>query len=95
MALAVVAAISLITFVVHELETAESGRRFPRLQEPELRGGDGLNFLIGTALFGGSFLFSLYCGTVMHYSALDIGLLFLKGSWIQILIMPLVGRAHR
>jgi len=51
-----------------------------------------LNFLIGTALFAGSFLYSLFCGTVLHYEAMDIGLLFLRGSWIQVLIMPLVGR---
>jgi hypothetical protein len=52
----------------------------------------GLNFLIGTALFAGSFLYSLFCGTVLHYEAMDIGLLFLRGSWIQVFIMPLVGR---
>src|SRR5262249_57990635 len=52
----------------------------------------GLNFLVGTALFAGSFLFSLFAGTILHYEALDIGVLFLRGSWIQLLIMPLVGR---
>src|SRR5262249_25686068 len=45
-----------------------------------------------TALFAGSFLYSLYAGTVMRYSALDIGLIFLRGTWIQVLIMPLAGR---
>ena len=34
--LAVVAAIALVTFVVHELETDAPGRRPPRLQEPQL-----------------------------------------------------------
>src|SRR5262249_44286704 len=52
----------------------------------------GINFLTGTCLFSSTFLYSLYCGAVMHYSALDIGLLFLKGSFIQLLVMPLVGR---
>jgi DHA2 family multidrug resistance protein len=28
----------------------------------------------------------------MHYSAFDIGMVFLRGSWIQILMMPLVGQ---
>jgi DHA2 family multidrug resistance protein len=51
-----------------------------------------LNFLIGVALFSGGFLFSLYAGSVMRYTALDIGLLFLKGSFIQIFLMPIVGK---
>jgi DHA2 family multidrug resistance protein len=35
---------------------------------------------------------SLYLGTIMRYRALDIGHVFLLGSWIQILIFPIVGR---
>ncbi len=44
------------------------------------------------ALFGAAFLYSLYCGAVMHYKAFDIGMLFLKGCWIQVLIMPFIGK---
>ena len=51
-----------------------------------------LNFLIGTAIFAGSVLLSLYCGTILHYRALDIGRVFLMGSWIQLFIFPVVGR---
>jgi DHA2 family multidrug resistance protein len=51
-----------------------------------------INFILGTTLFGGSFLFSLYCGTVMNYTPLNIGILFLKGCFIQLLIMPLIGK---
>jgi DHA2 family multidrug resistance protein len=90
--LAVVAAVSLVTFVVHELETEFPVVDFSVFSDRTYTVSTLLNFLIGTALFAGSFLFSLYCGSVMHYQALDIGLLFLKGSWIQILVMPLVGK---
>ena len=65
-----------------------SGCSRTQLQPPP----PALNFLVGMALFAGSFLYSLFCGTVMHYTAMDIGMLFLRGSWIQLLIMPLVGR---
>ena len=51
-----------------------------------------MNFLVGTAVFAGSFLLSLYCGAVMHYRAIQIGRIFLMGTWIQLLIFPLVGR---
>ena len=90
--LAVVAGVSLITFVVHELEIEHPVVDFRLFKDRTYAAASGLNFLIGTALFAGAFLFSLFCGTVMRYSALDIGLLFLQGSWIQLLIMPMVGR---
>jgi MFS transporter, DHA2 family, multidrug resistance protein len=28
----------------------------------------------------------------MHYRALDIGLVFLRGSWIQLFLLPIIGR---
>ena len=91
-ALAAVATVSLVTFVVHELETENPVVDLRVFKSRSYAAATSLNFLIGTALFAGSFLYSLYCGVVMHYEALDIGLIFLKGSWIQLLIMPLVGR---
>jgi DHA2 family multidrug resistance protein len=90
--LAVVALVCLVTFVVHELETEHPVIDLRVFKDRTYVAATALNFLFGTALFAGSFLFSLYCGTVMHYQAKDIGLLFLKGSWIQVLIMPLVGK---
>ena len=90
--LAVLAGVCLITFVVHELETPHPIVDLRVFANRSYAAASGLNFLTGTALFSGSFLFSLYCGAVMHYTALDIGVLFLKGSFIQILLMPLIGR---
>ncbi|MBF5042222.1 DHA2 family efflux MFS transporter permease subunit [Aggregicoccus sp. 17bor-14] len=89
---AAIAAISLITFIVHELEAPHPVVDLRVFANRSYSAATGLNFLTGTALFSASFLFSLYAGTVMRYSALDIGLLFLKGSAIQVAIMPLVGR---
>ena len=90
--LACAAAICLITFVVHELETKHPVVDFRVFKNVSYTAATGLNFLVGTALFAGSFLFSLFAGTILRYEALDIGMLFLRGSWIQLLIMPLVGR---
>jgi DHA2 family multidrug resistance protein len=54
--------------------------------------GTGLNFLLGLAVFGAAYLFSLYCGVVMRYQALDIGRVFLLAGASQILLMPLIGQ---
>jgi DHA2 family multidrug resistance protein len=90
--LSITALVCLGTFVVHELETTDPVVDLRVFKNRSYAAASGLNFLTGTALFSGSFLFSLFCGSIMHYTALDIGLLFLKGSFIQILLMPMIGR---
>jgi len=90
--LACAAFVCLVTFIVHELEAKHPVVDFRVFKNVSYSAATALNFLVGTALFAGSFLFSLFAGTIMRYEALDIGMLFLRGSWIQLLIMPLVGR---
>lgn len=90
--LAVVAAITLVGFVSHELEEPHPVVDLRVFSNRAYAAATLLNFLVGTAVFAGSLLLSLYCGTVMHYRALDIGHVFLLGSWIQLLIFPLAGR---
>ncbi|WP_394849225.1 DHA2 family efflux MFS transporter permease subunit [Pendulispora brunnea] len=90
--LAIVAAISLIGFISHELETPHPVVELRVFANAGYTAATTLNFLVGTAVFGGSLLLSLYCGNIMHYRALQIGRVFLLGSWIQILIFPLAGR---
>jgi len=90
--LIVVSAIALITFVVHELEAEHPVVDLRVFANRSYAAATGVNFAVGMALFSANFLFSLYCGAVMHYAALDIGLLFLKGSLIQIFLLPIIGR---
>jgi DHA2 family multidrug resistance protein len=92
MALAATAAVALTTFIAHELETDHPVVDLRAFANRSYTAATGLNFLIGTALFSGGFLFSLYLGTVMRYRALDIGLLFLEGSAIQLALMPMIGK---
>ncbi len=87
-----VAVISLITFGVHVLEVDNPIVDLRVFKSRSYLAATALNCLIGTVLFGGSFLYSLYCGAIMHYRALDIGLIFLKASWIQLFLLPIVGR---
>ncbi len=91
-ALAGIAATSLVTFVVHQLETEHPIVDLRIFKNITYAGGTGINFLMGLALFSGNFLFALYCGAVLHYSALDIGKVFLVSGGCQVVLMPLVGR---
>jgi MFS transporter, DHA2 family, multidrug resistance protein len=90
--LAVIAAIALVGFISHELETPHPVVELRVFLNRGYAAATTLNFLVGTAIFAGSLLLSLYCGTIMHYRALDIGRVFLMGTWIQLLIFPLAGR---
>jgi MFS transporter, DHA2 family, multidrug resistance protein len=90
--LSVMAVVAVVTFVVHELETPNPVVDLRIFANRSYSAATGLNFAVGMTLFSASFLFSLYCGAVMHYTALDIGKLFLKGSAIQLLLLPIIGR---
>jgi DHA2 family multidrug resistance protein len=90
--LACVAAISLIGFVVHELETETPVVDLSVFKNRSYASGTGINLLTGLTLFGSSYLFSLYCGAIMGYTAKDIGRVFLVAGVAQIVLMPLVGR---
>lgn len=90
--LAAVATISLVTFIIHELEAPNPVVDLRVFKNRSYTAGTGLNFLLGFALFGASYLFSLYCGAVMHYTALDIGRIFLLAGLSQVFLMPLIGK---
>jgi DHA2 family multidrug resistance protein len=92
MSLAAIAACALITFVVHELETEHPVVDLRVFGNRSYSAGTGLNFLTGFALFSGSYMFSLFAGSVMHYSALEIGKVFLVAGTVSIFVMPLMGR---
>jgi DHA2 family multidrug resistance protein len=87
-----IAAIAIITFIVHELEAPNPVVDLRVFKNRNYAAGTGLNFLLGLAVFGAAFLFSLYCGAVMHYQALDIGRVFLLAGASQIALMPLIGK---
>jgi DHA2 family multidrug resistance protein len=89
---ACLAAITLFTFIVHELETENPIVDLRVFKNTSYAAGTAINCLLGTVLFSGSFLFSLYCGAVMRYTALDIGRIFLIAGAVQLVLMPMLGR---
>ncbi|MEO7735904.1 MAG: DHA2 family efflux MFS transporter permease subunit [Kofleriaceae bacterium] len=90
--LGAVATIALVTFIFHELEHPNPVVDLRVFKNRNYTAGTGLNFLLGLAVFGASYLFSLFCGAVMHYQALDIGRIFLLAGASQIFLMPIIGK---
>ena len=91
-ALLVISGISLVTFVVHELETDVPVLDLKLFGSASYSAATALNFLLGISVFAGGFMLSLFCGTMLKYSALEIGLVFLRGNWLLVVLMPLMGR---
>ncbi len=87
-----VAVVCLVTFVFHVLEAPHPIVDLRVFKNRSYTAGTGINFLTGLALFSSSYLFSLFCGSVMHYTALDIGRVFLVAGLVQVFLMPIVGR---
>jgi DHA2 family multidrug resistance protein len=89
---ALAAALALVTFVVHELESPDPVVDLRVFRNRSYAAGSGINFLLGITIFAGGYVLSLYCGAVLRYSALDIGRVFLCAGLVQIVTMPLIGR---
>jgi len=87
-----IAVVCLTTFIFHVLEAPNPIVDLRIFKRRSYAAGTGINFLTGLALFSSSYLFSLFCGSVMHYTALDIGKVFLLAGLSQIILMPIVGR---
>src|SRR5262249_34295249 len=51
-----------------------------------------INLGLGLSLFGGLYLFSLYCGVVLNYTALQSGTVIFYAAILQMLTMPIVGK---
>jgi DHA2 family multidrug resistance protein len=90
--LSIVAVICLITLLVQQIESKTPMIDFRIFSNKNYFLSSVINFFLGMALFSITFLFSLFCGNVLNYSPLDIGILFLKGCSIQVFTMPLIGK---
>jgi DHA2 family multidrug resistance protein len=90
--LGAISVIALISFVVHALETRHPIADLRIFKNRTYSAATGVNFLVGLALFSGNFLFSLFCGAVMHYNALQIGRVFLVSGLVSIPMLPFVGK---
>ena len=89
---AAVSAIALVTFVVRELETKNPIVDLRIFKNRTYAAGTALNFLLGMCLFSALYLFSLYCGIAMGYTAIDTGLVFVLPNAVQLVMLVLVAR---
>jgi DHA2 family multidrug resistance protein len=90
--LTAVAVVALVTFIWHELETDHPVVNLRVFMNRNYCAATTLNLVVGTALFAGAFLYALFLGSVMQYRASHIGMVFIRGAWIQLFVFPIVGK---
>jgi len=87
------ASISFFVLFVHqELTTEHPVVKLRFFKDAQYTAGTLVNMGLGLALFSSIYLFSLYSGVVLRYSAGDTGQLVLKAAVFQGFFMPLIGR---
>lgn len=90
--LALLSCLSVMALLMHELRTPYPIVNLRIFKGRQYTLATLINLMVGFAMFSGSFLFSLFCGAVLHFDALETGHVFLGAGCIQIVLMPLMGR---
>ncbi len=88
--LAVVAAVSLIVFLVHELRTKHPLVNLRLLARRNFGIGSVANVILGFGLYGSVYLLPVYLTQIQNYDSLQIGQVLIWMGLPQLLIIPLV-----
>jgi DHA2 family multidrug resistance protein len=83
---------SFLLFIENELRVAHPLVKLRYFLDRQYTTGTIINMGLGLSLFGGIYLFSLYAGVVLNYTASTTGGLIFWAALLQGLTMPLIGR---
>ncbi len=88
-ALAVVAVVGLVAFVVRSLRSEHPVVDLRVLRYRSLWSGSLLSVVVGMALYGALFAIPIFAATQLHYTSQQVGLLLLPGALTSALVMPI------
>jgi len=91
---ALVAAGSLIMFVVHELTTERPIVNLRVLSDRSFATGTAIGAVLGAVLFSTIFLLPVYMQEFLHYNAMQTGLALMPRSLAMLVTIPLVGALY-
>jgi DHA2 family multidrug resistance protein len=80
-----------IGFIWRELSTDHPVVDFRILKDRSFAIGIISSFALGFALYGSVFIFPVFCQNLLHFTALQTGLILLPGGLATIIMMPFVG----
>ena len=91
-ALSLVSLVSFAVFLIAELRVEKPLINIRIFKDRNFTAGSIGGALIGATLFGSVFVVPLFAGTLLHYTALQIGLVLLPTSLVSLVIFPVAGR---
>jgi MFS transporter, DHA2 family, multidrug resistance protein len=80
-----------VGFIWRELSTDHPVVDFRILKNRSFAIGTITSFALGFALYGSVFIFPVFCQNLLHFTALQTGLILLPGGLATIIMMPFVG----
>jgi DHA2 family multidrug resistance protein len=86
---ALVALVSLVAFVVGQLEAKYPVVDLKVLRYRSLAAGSVLSVIVGMALYGALFAIPIFASSVLRYTAQDVGMLLLPGALGSAFMMPI------
>ena len=90
--LSLVAAFSLVAFIVRELTTDHPVVDLHVLRSRKLAIAATLTFVLGFALFATVFIVPVFTQRLLGYTALKTGMLFIPGALVAVFFLPVMGR---
>ncbi len=90
--LSVVAAVSLVSFIVRELVAEHPVVDLHVLRSRKLAIAASLTFILGFALFATVFIVPVFTQRLLGYTAMKTGMLFLPGAAVAVFFLPVMGR---
>jgi MFS transporter, DHA2 family, multidrug resistance protein len=89
--LTITTVLSGIAFLWRELSTDHPVVDFRILKDRSFAIGIITSFALGFALYGSVFIFPVFCQNLLHFTAMQTGLILLPGGLATIIMMPFVG----
>jgi len=91
-ALAILAAVSAILLVIHELRVDEPAINLRLFKQPQFTAGSLLGIVLGAGLFGSVFILPIFLQGMLKMTAWQTGLIILPGAIATAASMAVVGR---
>ena len=79
-------------FIFHELRTKAPAVNLRVLKYRALSGGSMYSLMLGMGLYGATFAVPIFCQNILHYTAMQTGMLMLPSAIASGLMMPVIGK---
>jgi MFS transporter, DHA2 family, multidrug resistance protein len=89
--LTITAVIGLLLFIWRELSTEYPIVNFKILRHRSFSAGMVTSFVLGIGLYGSTFVFPVFCQSLLGFSAQQTGEILFPGGMFTVVMMPLVG----